>query len=137
MNLFVDTSAFYAAADSGDDHHAQARAALAGADRLFTSDHVLAESWSLLEGRLGWNAAERFWGAIRGGVAVVEYVGPEDLEVAWSIGEGFPDQGFSLTDRTSFAVMLRLGIHRAASFDKDFAVFRFGPRRERAFEIVR
>ncbi len=104
---------------------------------MFTSDHVLAESWSLLEGRLGWVAAERFWGAIRGGVAVVEYVGPEDVEVAWSIGEVFPDQGFSLIDRTSFAVMLRLGIHRAASFDKDFAVFRFGPRRERAFEIVR
>lgn len=137
MNLFVDTSAFYAAADRRDAHHARARAALGGGDRLLTSDHVLTESWSLLEGRLGWDAAERFWGAIRGGVAVVEYVGPEDVEIAWSIGVGFPDQGFSLTDRTSFAVMLRLGIHRAASFDKDFAVFRFGPRRDRAFEIVR
>ena len=41
------------------------------------------------------------------------------------------------TDRTSFAVMLRLGIHRAASLDKDFAVFRFGPRRDRTFEIAR
>lgn len=137
MNLFVDTSAFYAAADRGDERHARARAALGAGDRLFTSDHVLAESWSLLEGRLGWDAAERFSGAIRGGVAVVECVGPEDLEVAWSIGEVFRDQCLSLTDRTSFAVMLRLGIHRAASFDKDFAVFRFGPRRERAFEIVR
>ncbi len=33
--------------------------------------------------------------------------------------------------------MHRLGIGRAASFDDDFAVYRFGPRRERAFEIVR
>jgi predicted nucleic acid-binding protein len=137
VNLFVDSSAFYAAADAGDEYHARARAALGGGDRLLTSDHVLAESWSLLERRLGWDAAERFWGAIRGGVAVVEYVGPEDLEVAWSIGELFPDQGFSLTDRTSFALMLRTGVYRAASFDKDFAVFRFGARRERAFEIVR
>jgi len=40
-------------------------------------------------------------------------------------------------DRTSFAVMERLGVHRAASFDDDFAVYRFGPRRSKAFEVVR
>jgi predicted nucleic acid-binding protein len=39
-------------------------------------------------------------------------------------------------DRTSFAVMQRLGLHRAASLDRDFAVFRYGPRRDRAFEVV-
>lgn len=31
--------------------------------------------------------------------------------------------------------MERLGVLRAATFDADFAVYRFGPRRERAFEI--
>ena len=60
-----------------------------------------------------------------------------DLEVAWSIGQAFPDQDFSIVDRTSFAVMERLGVLRAASFDADFAVYRFGLRRERAFEILR
>jgi predicted nucleic acid-binding protein len=40
-------------------------------------------------------------------------------------------------DRTSFAVMLRLGVHRVASFDDHFAVFRFGPGRRLAFEVVR
>lgn len=33
--------------------------------------------------------------------------------------------------------MERLGVHRAAPFDDDFAVYRFGPRRSRAFEVVR
>jgi hypothetical protein len=37
--------------------------------------------------------------------------------------------------RTSFAVM-QLGIYRAATLDAHFAIFRFGPRRSRAFEIV-
>ena len=60
-----------------------------------------------------------------------------DLEVAWAIGEAFPDQDFSIVDRTSFAVMQRLGVHRVASFDADFAVYRFGRGRNRAFEIVR
>jgi len=36
-----------------------------------------------------------------------------------------------------FAVMERLGIKQAASFDPDFAIYRYGHNRERAFEIVR
>jgi predicted nucleic acid-binding protein len=40
-------------------------------------------------------------------------------------------------DRTSFAVMERLGIIRAASFDADFAVYRYGRKRDRAFEVLR
>jgi predicted nucleic acid-binding protein len=60
-----------------------------------------------------------------------------DLEVACSIGDKFPDQEFSIVDRSSFAVMQRLGIHRAATLDEHFVIFRFGPGRKRAFEIVR
>jgi predicted nucleic acid-binding protein len=59
-----------------------------------------------------------------------------DMEAAWTIGDNFPDQEFSIVDKTSFAVMERLGITRVASLDKDFAIYRYGPRRERAFEIV-
>ena len=33
--------------------------------------------------------------------------------------------------------MLRLGVHRAAPFDDDFAIFRFGKNKNRAFEVVR
>ena len=57
----------------------------------------------------------------------IESVGVADLERAWSIGRDFGDQGFSIVDRTSFAVMQRLGVLRAASFADDFAIFRFGP----------
>lgn len=60
-----------------------------------------------------------------------------EFEAAWSIGERFADQDFSIVDRTSFALMERLGINRATSLDSDFAVYRFGPRLERTFEIVR
>jgi len=67
----------------------------------------------------------------------MEPVGAADLEAAWQIGASYRDQDFSIVDRTSFAVMRRLGIERAASFDDHFAVFRFGPNRRRAFTIVR
>jgi predicted nucleic acid-binding protein len=87
--------------------------------------------------RLGRAAAERFWSAVRAGACVVEFVGPADLEAAWAIGAAFEDQDFSLVDRTSFAVMERLGLTRAIALDHDFAVFRYGPRRSRAFEVLR
>lgn len=102
-----------------------------------TTDHVLVESWSFIRRRLGHATADRFWGRIRAGAAETEPVTPADLEAAWRIGEAFPDQPFSLVDRTSFAVMERLGIHRCASFDRHFAVYRFGRHRERAFDVVR
>lgn len=135
MTLFVDSSAFYAAADAGDASHGRATKLLASGESLVTSDHVLVESWLLIRHRLGRGAAERFWAAIRGGAAALEPIGSADLEAAWTIGQGFAGQDFSIVDRTSFVVMERLGVFRAATFDADFAVYRFGSRRERAFEI--
>ena len=137
MTLFVDSSAFYAAADAGDKSHRRATEVLGAGEPLVTSDHVLVESWLLLRHRLGREPAERWWAAVRAGAASVEPVREADLEVAWSVGQAFPDQDFSIVDRTSFAVMQRLGLTRVATFDNDFAVYRYGSRRERAFEVVR
>lgn len=137
MSLFVDTSIWYAAADKSDSSNARAKTILASGEALVTSDHVLVETWTLIRFRLGRRAAERFWAGIRAGIAVVETVGPADLETAWDIGGSYRDQDFSIVDRTSFAVMRRLGIDRAASLDNDFAVFRFGPDRRRAFAVIR
>ena len=128
---------FYAAADRGDRSNARAKRVLSAGERLLTSDHVLVETWFLLAHRLGRALAERFWQTIRSGAASVEIVIAADLDVALAIGEGFPDQDFSIADRTSFAVMQRLGIFRAASLDEHFAIYRFGRNRDRAFEIVR
>lgn len=136
MSLFVDSSVFYAAIDAGDAGHARARDVLGRGEALITTDHVLVETWLLLNGRSGKSTADRFWASVRGGSVTLEFVVASDLETAWSIGEAFPDQDFSIVDRTSFAVMQRIGVLRAASLDSDFAIFRFGPRRDRAFEIV-
>jgi len=77
-----------------------------------------------------------FWDRIRNGAAVVERVTAEDLDLAWEIGDRFVDQQFSIVDRTSFALMQRLGITRAASFDRHFTVYRYGPNRDHVFEVV-
>ena len=137
MSLFVDTSVWYAAVDASDAGNAAAKRILAGGEELVTSDHVLLETWSLVRNRIGLRAAERFWEGLRSGVATLEPVGTADLESAWQIGAAWPGHDFSLADRTSFAVMRRLGIERAASFDSDFAIFRYGPNRRKALTVVR
>lgn len=137
MSLFVDTSMWYAAADSADHSNLRAREILSAGEALVTTDHVLVETWTLLRHLIHRTAAERFWEGLRRGAGRIEMVTSVDLEVAWEIGNGYRDQDFSLVDRTSFAVMRRLGIERAASFDDDFAIYRFGAKRRQAFIVVR
>ena len=137
MSLFVDTSAFYAVVDDDDSHFSRAKELLSVEEPLITTAFVVSETWRLARDRLGHTVAERFWAGLRAGAATVEHVTPADLDAAWAIGEAFADQEFSLVDRTSFAAMERLGVHRAVAFDDDFAVYRFGPRRDRAFEVLR
>ena len=137
MTVFVDTSFWYAAVDSRDSFNTRAKKLLSSLPSRLTSDYVLLETWRLLQLRLGWKVAEAFWQGLKSGVSQVENVTVADLEVAWGIGESFADQEFSLTDRTSFAVMQRLGINSVASFDSDFAIYRFGAGKRQAFEILR
>lgn len=128
---------WYAAVDKADPSNARAKEILGGREMLVTTDHVLVETWMLIRHRISRCAADRFWEGLRNGVATIETVGPADLDRAWDIGVSFRDQDFSIVDRTSFAVMRRLGLERAASLGDDFAIFRFGPNRRQAFTIVR
>lgn len=137
MTLFVDSSALYAALDRADRGHARMTRALGSGEALVASDHVLVEAWHLARSRLGWHVADRLWEAARDGAFEVEPVTSGDLDAAWAIRLAFPDQEFSIVDLTSFALMERMGIHRVATSDDDFAVYRFGARRDRAFEVVR
>jgi predicted nucleic acid-binding protein len=137
MTAFVDTSGFFASIDRSDTEHERAARLVTSEERLVTTDHVLVETWGLLQRRMGTVVAERFWEGLRLGHVHIEHVKPVDLENAWATGEVFADQEFSIVDRTSFAVMQRLGVHRVITFDDDFAIFRFGRKRDRAFEVLR
>jgi uncharacterized protein len=137
LSIFVDTSIWFAAASKRDRGNAQAKSILESNPDHVTTDHILVESWFLLNSRYGRRIAELFWEQLRRSTVHLETVTAGDLEAAWAIGFAFRDQDFSLVDRTSFAVMERLGITKAASFDNDFAVYRYGRERDKAFEIVR
>lgn len=136
MSTFVDSSVWFAAASARDRNNGLAKSILASLDRWTLTGHVLAETWQLLSARFGKEVAETFWGRLRESGAVVEPVTASDLEAASRIEATYPDEEFSLVDRTSFAVMERLGITQAASFSPSFAAYRYGVRK-RPFRIVR
>jgi predicted nucleic acid-binding protein len=137
VDLFVDSSVWFAAVYAKDRNNSRAKSILQQGELLFTTDHIIVETWLLLRARFHRRAAESFWERIRLGAVTLEYVTAADMETAWTIGRQFADQDFSLPDRTSFAVMERLGLTRVASFDDDFAVYRYGRAREKAFTVVR
>ncbi|MDE0136327.1 MAG: PIN domain-containing protein [Acidimicrobiaceae bacterium] len=137
MATFVDTSIWYSAANESDVDRNVARSLLAEhASSLVTSDHVLAELWNLLNARTDFRSANRIVGEIQTGLPRIECTVSEDLQAAEAIRVKFDDQAFSLTDRTSFALMERLGISDALSFDEHYRLYRYGPEGRRAFRVL-
>jgi predicted nucleic acid-binding protein len=134
VSVFIDTSVWFAAVVARDNDNARAKSILGSIRNRLTTDHVLVETWLLLRSRFSIEAANRFWSDVRRSVRI-ETVTQGDLDRAWNIA--FADQDFSIVDRTSFVVMERLGMSDVASFDAHFAVYRYGAKRDRAFNIVR
>jgi predicted nucleic acid-binding protein len=103
--------------------------------QLVTTDHILIETWYLAASRLGSDIAERLVNGIRSGIVRVESTLLSDLEAAASTSAAFPDHDFSMVDRTSWSVMIRLGVVEAIAFDRDYSIFRFGRGRAQAFVV--
>jgi uncharacterized protein len=100
-------------ADGSDASNARAKTVLSSGEPLLTTDHIVVETWTFIRHRLRRRPAERFWEGIRLGAAAVERW---EWRISTRLGrsENPIDQDFSIVDRTSFAVMRRLGIECAA-----------------------
>jgi predicted nucleic acid-binding protein len=128
--VFVNSSAYYAVADPTDHHHARARATLEQLERerwrLFTTNFIIAETHALVLTRRGRQIAAAVLQALdRSQATVIVRVSARDARRAREIIAQYDDKNFSLTDATSFAVMERLRIDRAFSFDHNFAQYGF------------
>ncbi|MBK3665597.1 PIN domain-containing protein [Bradyrhizobium diazoefficiens] len=136
MSTFVDSSVWFVAASARDPNNELAKSILLGLEGWTLTDHVLAETWQLLSARYGSEVANTFWDRLRESGAVVEPVTASDLDAASQIPAAYPDDEFSFVDCTSFAVMERHGITRAATFNASFEKYRYGRRKQR-FQIIR
>jgi predicted nucleic acid-binding protein len=127
--VFVDTNAFGALALDGDAYHARALAATrqlaTDRARLLTTNFVVAETHALVLACAGIDPALRMLRRIEQTVEAIVRVTEEDEQRARAIVEHYRDKDFTLTDATSFAVMERLAMRQAFTFDRHFVQFGF------------
>jgi predicted nucleic acid-binding protein len=131
--IFVDTGAFLARHLVKDQFHERAVDGWVelSRHRCVTTIHVIDETITLLARRAGHAfAAERARAILTSRVLQVERPGLDDELAALEQFERFGDQAISFTDALSFAVMRRMRIERAFSFDRHFALagFELWPR---------
>ncbi|MBW3582827.1 MAG: PIN domain-containing protein [Euryarchaeota archaeon] len=120
--IFVDTSVWVAIVDARDPHHGRAADwAERHQGRLVTSTDTFDETITLVLKRCGHDAAVKTGDLLRRplDVELIE-VTEEDRDAAWGLFMARSDKKYSFTDCTSFAVMRRLAIQEAATFDRDF-----------------
>jgi len=125
--LFVDTGAWYALVDKNDPDHKEAASFIRNNQiPLLTTNFVFDETITLLRSRLVWSVASEFGQRLKDSrfVSLIA-VKDEDEEKAWEIFLKYKDKDFSYTDCTSFAVMERLKIDIAFTFDSHFQAMKF------------
>ena len=120
--LFVDTSAWFAFFNGADpDNEAVAKILVEWDGRLVTTEYVFDEIVTLLRYRVDHHTARRAGKVLRNGdIATLATVELRDVEEAWNRFCKQADKKYSFTDCTSFAVMDRLGLTKAAAVDPDF-----------------
>ena len=129
--VFVDTGAFIARYLAQDAFHASAAATwktLVGRP-LFTSNHVLDETLTMLGRRAGYGfAADRGEAIYHSKSLQILYSTREDESHAIRMFRKFADQNVSFTDCISFVLMKRSRIIHAFTYDRHFA--------EAGFQII-
>lgn len=124
--IFVDSSWFKALADPSDDFSESAAEQYETFKKnnalLVTTNYILDESFTLIRVKVDLQSALDFRQMLAsfGPSLKLVRVTPRDEERAW---EWFPKNWgkLSFTDCTSFAVMKRLNLEEAATFDNHFA----------------
>ena len=122
--VFADTSGLFALAVRRDQRYGAAqemqRAFTTARTQLLTTNFVLAELHALMLTRVGASEANELLTAIDQSRTLIIRADEEDEARARDIIRRYSDHGYSLTDAISFAVMDRLSLQRAFTFDDHF-----------------
>jgi predicted nucleic acid-binding protein len=129
--VFVDSSAYFAANDPRDDNHAAAAATLRRLVQqraeMYTTNYVVAETHTLLLTRRNRDVAAEVLARLDASDTRIIRATEGDETRARQIIHQFHDKDYSLIDAISFAVMERLHLRLAWTYDHHFAQFGFAP----------
>lgn len=119
---FVDASAIVALVDRNEETHDAAVAAyndlVAGGYRLFTTNHVVAETLELLNATVGAEIARQWLRDLR--LPIYHVTEPDEQRALALVVNSRSAQGLSWADATSLVVMERFGIADAFAVDPGF-----------------
>jgi predicted nucleic acid-binding protein len=121
MTVFVDTCFFIATLNENDQWHQLARNAISPRFSYLTSSMVLSETLTLLQTRRQLSLALDFLARMRD-ESIASVVFPDkSLQLdGWDLFHRWGGCGASPVDCVSFAIMRRLRIRRAFTFDQHF-----------------
>jgi len=125
-SVFVDTSAFKALTDETDDFYDKAemiwQSFLKDEVGLLTSNFILDESYTLLRARRNFETVKLLKDFLINSevsIKIIRVTARDEIEAwKWFARDW---SKLSFTDCVSFAVMRRMGIKKAFSFDQHFA----------------
>ena len=124
--VFIDSSAFVALYLQDDDFHKKAVGVLKKLQQeqreLVTSNFILDEVYTFNRAKRGKMVAVDFTHFLAENVDVVRVnrITIQDEQKALYYFSSLDGKGVSFTDCTSFALMKRMGIQEALTFDSDF-----------------
>ena len=129
MSVLIDTSAFFAVLDAGDEYHQRAdeiwRSLVLGEERLLSTSYVLVETIALVQRRLGITALRVFQEDVMS-LITIEWVDESSHRAAMTGLLSSGRKRLSLVDFVSFDAMRRFGIKTAFTFDRHFREQGFG-----------
>ena len=130
MTAFVDTSFYIARVMPRDQWHEKALRAVRPGITFFTSAFVVSETISLLQARGFFSAAISFLREARHSQDIsIVYPDAVMQSEGWDLFARWGPAGANAVDCVSFAVMRKLSIRKAFTFDEHF--------RTAGFEILR
>jgi predicted nucleic acid-binding protein len=132
--IFLDTGFILALIAESDVNHRRAVELMEGysssrlSDLVITTNHVVAETLTLVRARAHKSAAIRHELAVKVGEKLfgealgrIRQATAEDEREAFAYFAQHRDQDYSFVDCVSFVVMLKLGIREAMTFDAHFS----------------
>ncbi|HKW98254.1 MAG TPA: PIN domain-containing protein [Bryobacteraceae bacterium] len=121
MTVFIDTSYYVAFLNPRDQWFERAENAARGQFRTITSSLILNETVSLLQARGLLSTALDWLRAVRADPDTqIVYVDAAIQSEAWDLFARWGAHGANAVDCTSFAIMRRMSIKKAFTFDRRF-----------------
>lgn len=125
MRLFVDTSAWLALSDKGDQHHGDAQSRISRIKKekieMITSSYVFDEAVTIIRYRVSHATAVTFGETLMSSsIVTVADISDEDRFRAWTLFRKYSDKTLSFTDCTSFVLMKTFELQKAFAFDDHF-----------------